>query len=317
MLRLGARLRSLPPNVRGALWMLMGTVIWASNDVVVKTLGRTIDPFQIAFFRCFFGGLTIIPFLLASSGVLALRTRRLGGHIVRAAAGYLSMALAWYAIVRLPLADATALSFSRPLFMVVLAVLFLHEIVRWRRWTATAVGFVGVLVMARPGLGEVNLGLAAAIGGAFCVAVVSVMIKSLAATERPTTIIFYFGVLSSLMALGPALWVWRTPTLVEFLLLIAIGAFGSLGQYFTIRAFRIAEATAVDPFDYTRLLLATLFGFLFFAEIPDIFTLIGAVIIVGSTFYIARREASLRREEAVAGGRRSATTPPGNKGEST
>jgi drug/metabolite transporter (DMT)-like permease len=299
MLRLGARLRSLPPNVRGALWMLLGTVIWAANDVVVKTLGRTIDPFQIAFFRCFFGGLVVLPFLLASAGPLAFRTQRLGGHVVRSAAGYLSMVLGWYAIVHLPLADATALSFSRPLFLVLLAVLFMGEVVRWRRWTATAVGFLGVLVMARPGLHQVDLGLAAAISGAFCVAVVSVMIKSLTATERPATILFYFGLLSSLVAIGPALWVWRAPTLVELVMLVWIGAVGALGQYFTIRAFRIAEATVVDPFDYTRLLFATLFGFMFFSEVPDVYTLIGAVIIVGSTFYIARREAQLRRQ-AVA-----------------
>ncbi|MBM3536299.1 MAG: DMT family transporter [Alphaproteobacteria bacterium] len=304
VLRLHARLRALPPNVRGALWMLLGTVIWSTSDVIVKNLGHRIDPFQIALFRCFFGGLIVLPFLLASANPMAFQTRRLGGHVVRAAAGYLAMAFGWYAIVHLPLADATALSFSRPLFLVVLAVLFMGEIVRWRRWTATAAGFIGVLVMARPGLSQVDLGLVAAIGGAFCVAVVSMMIKSLAATERPATIIFYFGVLSSLLALGPALWVWRTPSLVEFALLVWIGAVGSLGQYFTIRAFRIAEATAVDPFDYTRLLFATIFGFLFFNEVPDIFTLVGAAIIVGSTFYIARREARLRHAA------QSATTAP-------
>lgn len=310
-LRLHARLRWLPANARGALWMLLAAAVWATNDALVKALGRTIDPLQISLFRCFFGGLTILPFILATTGTLAFRTSRLGGHIVRSAAGYIAMVLSWYSVIHLPLADATALGFTRPLFMVVLAVLFLHEVVRWRRWTATAIGFLGVLVMARPGLETLNLGLAAAISGAFFVALVSVMIKSLAATERPTTIIFYFGVLSSLMGLGPALLVWKQPTPLEFAILVFIGAAGSLGQYFTIRAFRIADATAVDPFDYVRLLYATLFGFLFFAEIPDAYTLVGAAIIIASTYYIARRQDRLQREA------QSATTAPVSNPEKT
>ncbi len=313
MLRLQARLRSLPANARGALWMLLAAAIWATNDVIVKAVGRTIDPNQIAFFRCFFGAVTVIPFLLASSGTLALRTRRFGGHVGRSVMGYLAMVFSWYSVVHLPLADATALAFSRPLFMVVLAVLFLHEAVRWRRWSATAIGFLGVLIMARPGLEEINLGLMAAIAGAFFVAVVNVLIKSLAATERPVTILFYFGVLSSLIALGPALWVWRTPTPLEFALLVFIGVAGALGQYFTIRAFRIAEATAVDPFDYVRLLYATLFGYLFFAELPDRYTVLGAAIIVASTYYIARRGAALNREAKLATPAQSATTAPVSK----
>jgi len=310
MLRLQARLRRLPANVRGALWMLMAAAVWATNDVIVKAVGRTIDPVQIAFFRCFFGAVTVIPFLLASSGVLALRTRRFGGHVVRSVLGYLAMVFSWYSVVHLPLADATALAFSRPLFMVVLAVVFLHEVVRWRRWSATVIGFLGVLIMARPGLAEINLGLIAAIVGAFFVAAVNVLIKSLAGTERPVTILFYFGVLSSLMALGPALWVWRTPTSLEFAVLVFVGVAGALGQYLTIRAFRIAEATAIDPFDYVRLIYAALFGFLFFAELPDGFTVIGAAIIVGSTWYIARRGIAVQREARVATPVQSATTAP-------
>jgi drug/metabolite transporter (DMT)-like permease len=308
---LRAYFESLSPNVRGALWMLLAALVWSVNEATIKGLGRSLDPFQIAFFRCFFGGLWVLPFLLASTGTRAFRTRRFGGHFVRAAAGYVAMALAFYSIVNMPLADATALGFTRPLFMVVLAVLFLGEIVRWRRWTATAVGFLGVVVMARPGLANIDLALMAAIGGAFFVAVVSVMIKKLAETEHPATIIFYFGVISSILALGPALLVWKTPTLVEFLVLFGIGAAGSLGQYLTILAFRIGEATAVDPFDYVRLIYASLFGFLFFAELPDRYTLLGAAIIVASTWYIAQREARLRREA------QSATTPPVSNSEKT
>lgn len=301
---LRARFDALGPNVRGALWMLMAAFVWATNEATIKWLGRSLDPFQISFFRCLFGGLTILPFVVVSGGARAFRTRHFGGHFIRAAAGYIAMALSFYSVIHMPLADATALSFTRPLFVVVLAVLLLREIVRWRRWTATAVGFLGVIIMARPGLASIDLPLMAAITSAFFVAVVSVMIKKLTETEHPTTILFYFGIISSSLALGPALLVWKTPTPVEFLILLGIGAAGSLGQFLTILAFRIGEATAVDPFDYARLIYASIFGFLFFAELPDRFTLLGAAIIVASTWYIAQREARLRRQG------QSATTAP-------
>jgi drug/metabolite transporter (DMT)-like permease len=294
-----ARARALPGNVRGALWMLLAAMMFSAAEALIKALGRTIDSFEIAFFRCFLGGVFILPFMMRA-GVSALRTQRLGGHLLRAGAGYAATATAFYALTHLPLADATALSFARPLFVVILAVLFLGEPVRWRRWTATAVGFGGVLVMARPDGAALDIATIVALVSAFFVAVVTVAIKRLAETERPETIIFYFATVSSLLSIGPALYVWRTPTAGEFALLLLMGALGSIGQYFTIRSFRIAEATAVDPVDYTRLLLATLIGIAVFAEVPDLWTLLGAAIIVASTLYITRREARLGR--AVAAG---------------
>jgi drug/metabolite transporter (DMT)-like permease len=198
-------------------------------------------------------------------------------------------------VTHLPLADATALSFTRPLFMIVLAVLFLGEQVRWRRWSATGIGFLGVLVMARPGDGGFDFAAGVAVAATLFVAGVGVMLKRLAATERPETIIFYFTIISSLLSLGPALYVWRPPGWADVAVMAVLGGLGSLGQYLTIRAYRIAEATAVDPVDYARLLLATAFGFALFGELPDSWTLLGALIIVGSTLYITRREARLGR----------------------
>lgn len=293
------RLKALPPNLRGALWMLAAALVFSAMEATIKALGQTMSSFQIAFFRCAFGGLAVLPFVLRA-GPSAFRTRRPLGHLGRAAAGYTAMALSFYALTQLPLADATALGFTRPLFMVVLAVIFLGEQIRWRRWTATAVGFCGVLIMVRPGHAVIDIATAAAAASAFFVALVGVLIKRLSETERPETIIFYFTLTSSLMSLGPALYVWRDPTWLELAVLIAIGAGGSLGQYFSIRSYRIAEATAVDPVDYSRLLFATVIGLLVFSELPDLWTFAGAAVIVASTLYIARREARLGRP-VVAG----------------
>lgn len=173
--------------------------------------------------------------------------------------------------------------------------MFLGEVVRLRRWSATALGFVGVIVMMRPG-GEIALATWVAVFGALLVAVVTIMIKKLLTTERPEILLLYFGVISSLVALGPALMVWRTPTLTELGFLMAIGTLGAAGQYCMIRGYRIGEATALLPFDYTRLIFAGVIGFLWFAEVPDVWTITGALIVVGATLYIGIREARLGKK---------------------
>jgi drug/metabolite transporter (DMT)-like permease len=261
---------------------------------VVKFLGGSFDSFQLAFFRALFGLLAVLPFFFRY-GLGLVRTQRLGLHMVRSFCGAIAMLCGFYAITHLPLADAVSISYARALFLIPLAVLCLGEVVRLRRWTATAVGFVGVIVMMRPG-GEIELATWVAVFGAFLVAVVTIMIKKLATTERPETLLLYFGVISSLVALGPALMVWRTPTVTELGFLMAIGALGAAGQYCMIRGFRIGETTALLPFDYTRLIFAGVIGVLWFAEIPDAWTLTGAAIVVAATLYIGIREARLGKK---------------------
>jgi drug/metabolite transporter (DMT)-like permease len=172
--------------------------------------------------------------------------------------------------------------------------------VRWRRWTATVIGFLGVLVMVRPGQTEAELAVAIGLLGAFLAADVVVWIKKLAKTESPIAMLVYFGLFSTLIAAVPAAFVWIWPSWTELLQLALIGLLGALGQFFAIRGFRIGEATAVMPFDYSRLLFATGFGLIFFAEVPDLWTVLGAAIIVSSTLYIAHREAKLARQAAKA-----------------
>lgn len=292
----------ISPNTRGALWMLMGGILFTFMGVVTKALGTRLDSFQIAFFRAAFGFACILPFALRA-GPKALRTRRPIAHLIRGILGTTSMFAGFYAVVYLPLADATALSFTRALFVLVLAWWFLGEKVRIRRWTATAVGFIGVLVMLRPA-GEINLAALVAIAGALGVAGVVVMVKLLTRTEQPIAILFWFGTISTTVALIPALFVWQQPTWWEFVVLVSLGALGAGGQGCTVRAYYCGEATVVAAFDYSRLLFAGIFGFIFFAEVPDAWTWVGAGIIVASTLYIAYREARLRREAAATEARR-------------
>lgn len=281
----------MPDNLRGALWIVGATAVYSVQGLLVKLLGQRLSPFEVAFFRCLFGLLVLVPFLAGT------RSYRISGapgmHLLRALVGVSGMLCGFYAITYLPLATATAITFTKPLFLIVLAVLFLGEVVRWRRWTATAVGFLGVLIVARPGSEVFSPTMLIALLGSFLIADVAVLVKKLSATDRNVTIMFYFAVITTVIAAVPAYFVWQMPLGIEWPLLIFVGVAASLGQYCTLRALRIAEATAVMPFDYTRLLFAGAFGYFFFGEVPDGWTLLGIAVLVGSTLYIAQREMRL------------------------
>ena len=299
---LGPRWLALAPNLRGALGVVGAGVCFSAMALAVKLLGARLDSFQIAFFRASFGLIGILPFALRA-GPGAMRTTRPGLHVARGVLGAGVMFCGYYALTHLPLADAVAISYARPLFLIVLAVLFLGERVHLRRWTATAVGFLGVLVMMRPA-GGIEFASLVALAGTLIIAVVNVLVKKLAATDSPVTILLYFGIVSTIATALPALAVWRAPTAPELMLLVFVGAAGVSAQTCMIRGLRLGEATAVIPFDYFRLLIAGALGFLVFAETPDRWTLIGAVVIVAATLYIALREARLGKpaQGAVAEG---------------
>lgn len=301
---------ALPGNLRGALWIVLASLLFSIMSAMVKSVGARLDSLEIGFFRCAFGLLAILPFML-HAGPAVFRTRRPLLHLWRGLLGTTAMFAGFYAITRLPLADATAIGFANTLFMIVLAVLFLGETVRWRRWSATTVGFLGVLVMVGPGGHGFSLPMAAALFGALCVAIVAVVIKKLSRTESPLSIVFSFGIVSTVASAVPAALVWQTPTLHELVMLVAIGAVGTAAQSCGIRGFRAGEATAVAPFDYFRLLFAGLLGYLLFGDVPTPQTLMGAGLIVASTLYIARREASLGKLPAAT--EPAAMAPPSNR----
>jgi drug/metabolite transporter (DMT)-like permease len=198
-------------------------------------------------------------------------------------------------IIYMPLADATAFMFSKPLFTTIVAVFILSEIVSGRRWMATFVGFVGVLVMVRPGSAAMDPIALIAVGSAFTFAIANVLIRKLSTTEPPARILFYYHVFGIPVFAVPAFWVWVTPVGIEWLLMAGIGVFTTAGMFCYIRAFGTGEANAVGPAENLRLIYAALFGLFLFSEVPSIWTVIGATIIVAATYYIARSEALGRR----------------------
>jgi drug/metabolite transporter (DMT)-like permease len=288
---------ALAPNTRGCLWMALCGLGFSVMAAFVKLAGTGgINTFEITFFRCFFGFVALTPFIIRAGGVQALHTQHMKAHVWRSILGIVAMACAYLGIAKLELATYTALSFTKPLFAVVLAVFILKEDVRWRRWAATFVGFCGVLVMMRPGSQAFDAWALLALGDALSIAILITILKRLPASETPLVMLFYYGIIATALVAPPAIWFWQWPTLAQWGQLIVIGATGALSQYWWILAFKAGEASVVAPFDYLRLLFAGIIGYFAFAELPDKWTLVGAALIIGSTIYIAQREARRRKE---------------------
>ena len=281
---------ALPGNARGAMWVAVGTFFFALNDTFVKLAGLTIHPFQIGLTRYVLGIVLLLPVFIPM-GREGLATKRLGLHFLRALIAGSGQILVFYSVILLMLADATVISFSRPLFMTVLAVILLHEAVGWRRWAATTVGFIGVLVVVRPGDGPIAAGWLVGLTAAFLFSIGLILIRRLASTEPPNRILFYYHLFGSLLSLGPAIWMWKTPTPEEWLVLAMVGVMTTIAMFCFVRGFAVGEASILGPMEYTRLVYATALGYVFFAEVPGPWTWVGSVIIIGSAFYIARNEA--------------------------
>ncbi len=288
----------LAPNIRGAIWTVLAAALFSCMATLAKFLGGRLDHFQVTFFRTLTGLLFILPFLVGN-GRQGWRTQRPGLHILRGLFGNLGMICGFYALIHMPLADANAITFARALFVVPLAVIFLSETVGTRRSVATVIGFLGVLIMLRP-TGTIEPAALAAVSQAMLVAGAIICVKILSRTDPTVTLLFYSSIIGLLITAIPAAIVWQAPTMEEYLLLLAMGAFGVAAHNCFIRGYAVGEASAMAPFDYTRLLFAAIAGFIVFSEVPDEWTIVGAAIIVGSTLYIARREAQLGRKPTPA-----------------
>lgn len=278
--------------------MLGACAGFAAMMATVRKVSPEIHPFEAAFFRNLFGTIFILPWFFRA-GSHALRTGRPAMHVMRSVCGLVAMLLLFTALGMLPLADVTALSFTAPLFATVGAALGLSEHVGRRRWTATLVGSFGALVIIRPGAGTFKASLVA-LASAVAIAAAQLSVKSLSRTEHPNAIVLIMGLLMTPMSLLPAAFVWTWPNWSTFLWLLWMGLVATIGQVFLVRAMQAADASAVMPFDFFRLIFASALGWLMFGERPDAWTWIGAAVIVAATVYIARREASLARQTRAA-----------------
>jgi len=287
--RLSTKWLELPGNLRGFIWLSVGTFVLAFAAAVLKYLGRTIHPVELSFFRYSVGFIMLAP-VFWRMGPRNLKTTRIDLHLWRLVLATLGQTGVFFAFVNLKLADATALWFSKPLFTTVVAIFILSEIVPVRRWIATFVGFAGVIVMLRPGAGLVDPYALIAVGAALSMAMANILIRLMAPTEPPNRILFFYHIGGIALLAGPAFWFWRTPTGTEWALVALLGIGQTIGMICFVRGFSIAEVNVIGPSEYVRLIYAGLIGFFIFSELVDVWTVIGGAIIVGSTLFIARDE---------------------------
>ena len=296
----------MPRVLLGIGLMILGGLFFAGMHASVRFVSAELHPFEIGFFRQFIAFLLFLPWIV-KSGRSAWRTTRPGLQFVRAAAQVGSLLMWFYALSIVPLAQASALNFSSTFFVALAAGLILGEAVGTRRWVAVVLGLSGVVIVLRPGFGEVSFGSILVVAAAVFVAASKIVTKVLSATDSSPTIVMYTAVLMSPMVLIPAVFVWQWPTLIQGLWLLAIAAQGTVAHLCLTQAYKMADISAVEPANLVRIIWAALIGYLWFAEIPDGWTVAGAIVIAASVAYLAVGE---RRREETQDDRQSAGQPP-------
>lgn len=274
--------------------MLAATAVLTCMHATVRHVSDGMHSFEIVFFRNLFGLVAILPLALRA-GIGSLKSRQPGLQLLRSAFGLVAMFTWFYALSVVPIAQATALSFTSVIFGSIGAALLLGERMRLRRWSAVLAGFAGTLVILRPGFGDVDPAALIVVLSSICWAGALLTVKRLSATDSVVCIVTWNSILLTVLSLPLAIPVWVTPSTEQLLWLSLIGLLATLGHLAMTGAFKASDATVVFPVDYTRLLWATVIGYLAFGEIPDIWTWIGGTIIFASTTYISYREATLRR----------------------
>ncbi len=289
--------RAVPAALRGGLWMMAAALAFTVMTTLIRRVAVEIHPFEIAFVRAAVNLVLMIPYAMRVGRTL-FHAEGQGIYALRGAIGLVFLMSYFSGAAMIPVANSQSLIFTSPLFASVLAVLLLGEVVHIRRITALLIGFAGALIILRPGLIEFGIGAGLVLIGAMANATSNVIVKHKTRTDAPDTVVFYLALYVTPLILVPALFVWTWPSLTQLLWMIAIGVCATLNQMFLSRAFATADATVVLPFDFSRLLFAVLIGYLVFAELPDIWVWVGAVVTFGASVYLAHREAVAARRGA-------------------
>ncbi len=273
---------------QGAFWACLTALISVLNDVVTRQVGSHLPGSVIGFFRYFFSTLTVVPFMLRRD-LSGFKTSHPKLHIYRAVLGAAAILCSTYAVLLLPLNKVTTFSFTQPIFVLVLASLFLNEKIKPKTWAAVILGFFGIATAANFLNGQISFQVFIPMGAAFLFACLDILAKKMVSSERFVTMLFYFGLGTTIFGLGPALYYWVEPSLNDLFWLVLLGAGANLIQVCLFMAFAATTASSLAPFRYVEFVFAAAFGYLFFHESVCMHTVVGMVLIIISTLYITYR----------------------------
>jgi len=287
--RLSSRFAQLSGSARAAWWLTISACCYVIVITIVRGLAADIHVFEIVFFRSLFGALFMVPWIMRR-GVNVLRTPRSGLLIARGAGAFVAGSCLFHAATLLPLGELMAITFTRPILASVGAILFLGEIARGRRWTAIFVGFIGALIVVRPGFQVINIGTLFVLAAVAFQVGNTLIIKFATRSVEPDVIAVYHALVITPIALIPTLFVWTTPNVEQLLWLAGAGMLTLMVQRAMTRAFVAADASVVMAFGFIRLPVAALAGFVFFSEVPILWVWLGGAVIIVASLFLVRRE---------------------------
>lgn len=286
---------SHPPRlhepVKGIFCSTGSIAIFAAQEVVLKWLSADYSILQLVFIRACFALIPVLFFVWRAGGPTILWSRQYKWLLLRGVVGFMAFYLYFSAIASMPLADASAIAFAAPLIVTALSVPVLGEKVGPHRWAAVLIGFCGVLLVIRPTAGVFHLGALLALGSAFFYSISAVIVRSLSGREASAVVVFYTTMTFIVLAGGAQPFVWVEPSRQDIAILAVTGIAGGIAQFMLTQAYRFAPVSIIAPFDYTHLIWATAYGYIFFHDVPGFSVLAGAAIVIACGFYIARREA--------------------------
>jgi S-adenosylmethionine uptake transporter len=273
----------------GVSWFILSLFSSSINDVISKYAGMRLHSYEITFFRFMFGTMTLLPFLLYY-GTATLKTSRPMVHFFRGFLLFLGIAGWTYGLTLAPVTTATVVSFMVPIFVLILGVFFLSENIIWQRWVVTIVAFSGLIITLSPNSENFNPEILIFVASAMAFAILDIINKKFVIKESMISMLFYSAIVTALLALPFALQYWLAPTMEEIALLFILGASANLILFFLLKAFAVADATALAPYRYFELIVSAIIAYIVFNEIPTEETLWGALIIIPSTLFIIYSE---------------------------
>ncbi|MDE5058116.1 DMT family transporter [Wolbachia endosymbiont of Drosophila bocki] len=282
----------------GVIWFILSLLSSVANDTISKYLSLHLQSFEITFFRFLFTTITLVPFMFYY-GIEAFKTSQISIQITRGALLFCGMVLWTYGLTTFPIVTATIISFSIPLFVILLAIPLLKENIIWQRWIVTIIGFVGIAIATKAHSEDFNPKILIFIVSALIFAILDILNKKLVIKESVISMLFYSTLTTTIFSTPPLLFYWHMPSLSELILLLILGISSNLIMFFMLKAFALTDATALAPYRYIELIISAIVAYVIFNELPDKSALYGTLILIPSTLFIAYSEGKAIKKNSV------------------